>query len=122
MARTMSLLSVVVAVVLLQATEARAGAVAGDVFIGFTGPAFSATVVLNADSVSDPASCLLPGAACPSQGTVAIRLTKGNVSSGAIFADPFVASFANGCDGTLGATIPSGEGVQAKTDARFLGA
>jgi len=121
MKRAIGILSVVIAMLVLQVAEARAGAVAGALWTSFTGPAFSATVVLNADSVTDPSSCTVSGAACPSQGTVAIQLSKGGVTSGAIFADGYVASFANGCDGTNGATIVSGHDVVAKTDARFLG-
>ncbi len=121
MRRMLAILALVLTGSLFHAAEVLAGASAGTLYVSFTGPALSATVVLNSDSVTDPGSCSVTGAACPSQGTVAIRLTKGHVSSGAVFADAYVAGFANGCDGTLGATTESGEGVVAKTDARFLG-
>jgi len=119
MRRTLTMVGFVILMSLLQAAEVQAGASAGETFISFTGPAFSATVVLNPDSLT-LANCDFPGEPCP-RGTVAIRLSKGNTNSGAIFADTYVAGFANGCDGNQGASIPSGEGIEAKTATRFVG-
>ena len=113
---TLTVLALVVTVSLLHAAEVLAGASAGFTFSTFTGPAFSATVVLNADAVDN-------NGLVPDQPTVAIKLTKGNTNSGALFLSGYVAKFANGCDGTLGASTPDSNapGVAAKTDARFLG-
>jgi len=112
MRRMLTILGLVVMVSLLQAGEVRAGSAAGDTFSSFAGPALSATVVLNADKVT---------ASAVPDGTVAIRITRGNTSSGALFDSGYVSGFQNGCDGTKGAVIPSGEGVEVKTNKRFLG-
>jgi hypothetical protein len=112
MRRTVTILGLFVVVVALQAADVLAGSVAGDTYGSFSGPAFSATVVLNADDVT---------AGDVPNGTVAIKLTRGNTSSGVLFVSGYVVGFANGCDGTNGAAIVSGEGVVAKTDTRFLG-
>jgi len=113
MRRMLTILGLVVMVSLLQAAEARAGAGGIDTYRSFAGPAFSATVVLNADAVHTTG-------AVP-EGTVAIKLTRGNTSSGVLFDSGIVSGFTNGCDGTNGATTPTGEGVEAKTNTRFLG-
>lgn len=113
MRRMLTILGLVVMVSLLQAGEVRAGSAAGDTYSSFAGPALSATVVLNADKVS--ANTAVPN------GTVAIKLTRGNTSSGALFDSGYVSGFQNGCDGTNGALIVSGEGVVVKTNNRFLG-
>ena len=97
---------------LLQAAEVRAGAGAGSTFSSFSGPAFGATVVLNADSVHTGAA---------PNGTVALRVTRASTSSAVLFDSGYVSLFQNGCDGTNGATLVSGEGVAVKTDIRFLG-
>jgi len=72
MRRMLTILGLVVMVSLLQAGEVRAGSAAGDTYSSFAGPALSATVVLNADKVS--ANTAVPN------GTVAIKLTRGNTS------------------------------------------
>lgn len=123
MKRTMALLSLVVAVSLLPAAEVGAGAAAGDLYVKFRGQAFTATVVLNPDALTDPSSCQTPPAACPSQGTVTIRLTRGHRESTAIFVSGLVANFANGCDGVNGASteLNPQPTLADLTDARFLG-
>jgi hypothetical protein len=103
----MAVLGLVAAVWLLQVAEVQAGAAAGDLYTSFTGPAFNATVILNPDP-TEPSSCAVEGAACPSQGTVSLRLSKGNQSSGVIFVSGPVSQFGLGCDAAL-------------TDGRFLG-
>ena len=123
MKRTMALLSLVVAVSLLQAAEVGAGAAAADLYVKFRGQAFNATVVLNADAVTDPSSCGTVGAACPSQGTVTLRLSRGNRESSVIFVSGPVVSFANGCDGVNGAStvLNPQPSLTDLTDSRFRG-
>lgn len=123
MKRKMALLSAVVAVSVLQAAEVWAGAAADDVYNRFNHTAFNATVVLNPDSLADPKVCLTPGAPCPSQGTVAITISKGRRHSSAIFVSGPVAQFANGCDGVKGASTPlhPTPSLATLTDNRFLG-
>src|SRR5438093_9884765 len=101
MTRMLTILGLVVVVSLLQAAEGRGGAGAGNTFSSFSGPAFSATVVLNADSVT---------AGGVPNGTVAIRLTRASKSSGVLFDSGYVSSFQNGCDGVHGASVQSFEG------------
>ena len=114
MRRMLTILGLVVVVSLFQAAEGRAGAGAGSTFSSFSGPAFSATVVLNADSVT-------VGAGVVPNGTVAIRLTRASKSSGVLFDSCYVSSFQNGCDGDHGTSVKTFEGVEAKTNKRFLG-
>ena len=112
MRRMLTILGLVVMVSLLQAGEVRAGSAAIDTYSSFAGPALSATVVLNADTLHG--SSVLPG-------TVAIKLTRGNTSSGVLYDDGYVSSFAHGCDGINGTATPTGEGAAVKTNQRFLG-
>jgi hypothetical protein len=112
MRRMLMILGLVVVVSALQAGEVRAGSAAIDTYSSFSGPAFSATVVVNADSVDVGA---VPN------GTVAIRVTRASTSSAVLFDSGYVSGFLNGCDGVRGATTPSFEGVDAKTNKRFLG-
>ena len=114
--------SVLCAAALLPA-DAWAGAAAGELYTRFLHTAFDATVVLNPDSLADPVTCEFPGAACPSQGTVAITISKGRKHSSAIFVSGPVAQFANGCDGIKGASTPlhPTPTLQALTETRFLG-
>jgi hypothetical protein len=120
--KTMALVSLV-AVSLLQPAEVRAGAAAGDQYVKFRGQAFNATVVLNPDAVTDPSSCQTPGAACPSQGTVTIRISRGQRESAVMFVSGFVANFANGCDGANGAStvLDPQPSLADLTDSRFRG-
>src|SRR6266478_5014522 len=124
MRRVLTVLALVVAVLLLQGGEVRAGSAAGTFFHSFTGPAFTATVVVNADAVTPSACDLL--APCP-EGTVSIRLQKGGVESSANFVSGAVAHFAFGCDGTNGAVasptpaLTSSDPVQELTNRRFAG-
>ena len=114
MRRMLTILGLVVMLSLLQAAEVRAGSAAGDTYSSFAGPALGATVVLNPDTVSTTST--VPN------GTVAIKLTRGNISSGVLYDDGYVSNFKNGCDGTNGASIPvRGETVETKTNKRFLG-
>src|SRR2546422_9359813 len=112
MGRMLTILGLVVMVSLLQPAEVRAGSAGLGTYSSFAGPALGATVVLNADSVH---------AGSVPNGTVAIKLTRGNTSSGVLYDDGYVSGFVNGCDGTNGATTPTGEGVAVKTNKRFLG-
>lgn len=112
MRHVLTFLGLIVMVSLLQAGEIRAGSAAGDTYSSFAGPALGATVVLNADKAT---------AGPVANGTVGIKLTRGNTSSGVLYDSDYVSGFQNGCDGTRGAVIVSGEGVEAKTNQRFLG-
>ena len=112
MRRMLTILGLVVMLSLLQAAEVRAGSAAIDTYGSFSGPAFSATVVLNADSVD---------ASAVPNGTVSIRVTRASASSAVLFDSGYVSGFQNGCDGVHGAIKQSFEGIEAKTNKRFLG-
>jgi hypothetical protein len=112
MSRTLMILGLVLATSVLHAADVRAGSAAISTFASFSGPAFSATVVLNPDSVD---------AGAVPNGTVSIRLTRASTSSAVLFDSGYVSGFLNGCDGIHGATIQSFEGLEAKTNKRFLG-
>ena len=113
MRRMLTILGLVMTVSLLQAADVRGGSAAGDTFSSFAGPALGATVVLNADKVTTTGPV--------TNGTVAIKLTRGNTTSGVLYDSDYVSGFQNGCDGTNGAALISGEGVDVKTNKRFLG-
>ena len=86
--RPRTTLVVVVAVsLLLVPAEAWAGAAAADDRLQRVQPstAFDATVVLNPDSLTEPARARSRSAPCPSQGTVAITISRGRRHSSAIF-------------------------------------
>ncbi len=110
MRRKLIILGVLVLVSLIHTSEVRSGGMAGDIYTSFTGPAFSATVVVNPDKANSPPGDCPGGTACPYQGTVAITLSKGNIRSAAIFISGAgeVVDLLLGCDVAL-------------TDARFLG-
>ena len=112
MRRTLTILGLVLVTSVLHAADVRGGSAAISTFTSFSGPAFSATVVLNPDSVDLGA---VPN------GTIAIRLTRASTSSAVLFDSSYVSNFQNGCDGDHGATIKTFEGVEAKTNTRFLG-
>jgi len=82
MRRTLRILVLVAMVCLLHAAEARAGAGALDTYASFSGPAFSTTVVLNADAVNITGP--VPN------GTVAIRVTRASTSSAVLFDSGYV--------------------------------
>jgi len=112
MRRLIAILVLVVTALVIQPRDVRAGSAAGETFSTFTGPAFSATAVINLDSTD-------MNAGVPGKTTTAITISRGK-SAGVLF---FAAlgGYVNGCDGTLGAETVTGEGVKDKTDKRFLG-
>ena len=112
MRRMLMILGLVLVTSVLQAADLRAGSAAIDTYGSFSGPAFSAIVVLNADSVD---------AGAVPNGTVSIRATRASASSAVLFDSAYVSGFQNGCDGVLGAHTQSFEGIEAKTNKRFLG-
>ena len=112
MKRPLMIAVLVMTVSMLGATAAWAGSAAGDTYSSFSGPSLSGTVVLNPDAVT---------AGPVPKGTVGIQVTRGSTSAGVLYVSSYVVNFQNGCDGTRGAAIVSGEGVDAKTNKRFLG-
>ena len=112
MKRVLIIVGLVMTVSVLATTATWAGSAAGDTYSSFAGPSLNGTVVLNADKVT---------AGDVPNGTVAIQVTRGSTSAGVLYDSGYVSGFQNGCDGTLGAAIVSGEGVTAKTNNRFLG-
>src|SRR5207245_10456306 len=112
MRRMLMILGLVLVTSVLQAADLRAGSAAIDTYGSFSGPAFSATVVLNADSANTTPP--VPN------GTVSIRATRASASSAVLFDSAYVSGFQNGCDGVHDTNNPTFEGIEAKTNKRFL--
>jgi len=109
MRRAATILALVTSVLLVNASEVRAGAAANFPPAGkISGPAVSATIVIDPTVGSD------------TKAQTTIRLTKGTTNSGTLFTHKEAGGWVLGCDGTLGASPNTlGYDVNTLTSVRF---
>ncbi len=111
MRRAATILALVTSVLLVNPSEVRAGAAAESPPPGkITGPAVSATIVIDPTFVST------------TKAQTTIRLTKGTTNAGTLFTHTTANTWVHGCDGTNGRdpnTTNPGFNVNTLTSARF---